>query len=39
MPKAIAVGAVDMGIVSLTQFAGTLPAVDLFYLPFLFDNQ
>lgn len=39
MPKAIAVGAVDMGIVSLTQFAGTIPAVDLFYLPFLFDNQ
>ena len=39
MPKAISVGAVDMGIVSLTQFAGTIPAVDLFYLPFLFDNQ
>ncbi|MFT0211478.1 TRAP transporter substrate-binding protein DctP [Pseudomonas sp. F1_0610] len=39
MPKAIAVGAVDMGIISLTQFAGTIPAVDLFYLPFLFDNQ
>lgn len=39
MPKAVAVGAIDMGIASLTQFAGTLPAVDLFYLPFLFKDQ
>ncbi|WP_155834187.1 TRAP transporter substrate-binding protein DctP [Halotalea alkalilenta] len=39
IPKAVGVGAIDMGIASLTQFAGIQPAVDLFYLPFLFEDQ
>ena len=38
VPQAVASGAVDMGVASLTRFAGTRPAVDLFYLPFLFDG-
>lgn len=38
VPQAVASGAVDMGVASLTRFAGTRPTVDLFYLPFLFDG-
>ena len=38
VPQAVASGAVDMGVASLTQFAGPRPAVDLFYLPFLFND-
>lgn len=39
VPQAVASGAVDMGVSSLSQFAGTIPAVDVFYLPFLFPNE
>jgi C4-dicarboxylate-binding protein DctP len=39
VPQAVASGAVDMGVASVSQFAGTIPAVDLFYVPFLFNNQ
>lgn len=39
VPQAVASGAVEMGVVPLTQFAGTIPAVELFYVPFLFSNQ
>jgi C4-dicarboxylate-binding protein DctP len=28
-----------MGIASLTRFAGTIPAVDIFYVPFMFPDQ
>ncbi|WP_337998018.1 TRAP transporter substrate-binding protein DctP [Oleispirillum naphthae] len=38
-PQAVSTGAVDMGSVSLAQFAGTVPAVDVFYVPFLFDTE
>jgi C4-dicarboxylate-binding protein DctP len=38
VPQAVASGAIEMGVASLTRFAGTLPAVDLFYVPFLFDD-
>lgn len=38
VPQAVASGAIEMGIASLTQFAGTVPAVDVFYVPFLFDS-
>lgn len=38
-PQAVSTGAVDMGSVSLAQFAGTVPATDVFYVPFLFDTQ
>lgn len=39
VPQAVASGAVEMGVVPLTQFAGTIPAVELFYVPFLFSTQ
>ena len=39
VPKAVASGAIEMGIASLTRFAGTIPAVDIFYVPFMFPNQ
>lgn len=39
VPQAVASGAVEMGVASISQFAGTIPAVDLFYVPFLFLSQ
>ena len=39
VPQAVASGAVEMGVASVSQFAGTIPAVDLFYVPFLFSSQ
>ena len=39
VPQAVASGAVEMGVASVSQFAGTIPAADLFYVPFLFSSQ
>ena len=39
VPQAVASGAVELGVVPLTQFSGTIPAVDLFYVPFLFASE
>ena len=39
VPQAVASGAVEMGVAALTRFVGTIPAVDLFYVPFLFDDE
>lgn len=39
VPQAVASGAVEMGVASISQFAGTIPAVDIFYVPFLFSSQ
>lgn len=39
VPKAVASGSIEMGVASLTRFAGTIPAVDIFYVPFLFPNS
>jgi len=39
VPQAVASGAIDMGAASLTRFAGTIPAVDLFYVPFLLPSE
>ncbi len=36
VPQAVASGAIEMGTASLAQFAGTIPAVDVFYVPFMF---
>jgi C4-dicarboxylate-binding protein DctP len=36
---AVSSGAVDMGYVSLSRYAGTIPAADLFQLPFLFNTK
>ncbi len=38
VPQAVSSGAIEMGVASLTRFAGTIPAVDVFYVPFLFDS-
>ncbi len=38
VPQAVSSGAVEMGVASITRFAGTIPAVDLFYVPFTFPN-
>ena len=38
VPQAVASGAIEMGVCSLTRFAGTIPAVDLFYVPFMFND-
>ncbi len=38
VPQAVASGAIEMGVASLTRFAGTVPAVDIFYVPFMFDS-
>ncbi len=39
VPQAVASGAIEMGVASLTRFAGTIPAVDIFYVPFMFDSS
>ncbi len=36
VPQAVASGAIEMGVASIAQFAGTIPAVDIFYVPFMF---
>jgi C4-dicarboxylate-binding protein DctP len=37
-PQAVATGAVEMASVSVNQYAGAIPAADLFVLPFLFTH-
>lgn len=39
VPTAVASGQIEMGVASLARFAGTIPEVDIFSLPFLFNNQ
>lgn len=39
VPMAVASGQIELGVASLARFAGTIPAVDLFSLPFLFNDQ
>ena len=39
VPQAVGSGAIEAGVASITRFAGTNPEVDVFYLPFLFDNE
>jgi len=38
VPQAVSSGAIAMGTVSLTRFSGTVPAVDVFYVPFLLQD-
>ncbi len=38
-PDAVAVGAVDLGALQLSQFAGRVPAAAAFTVPFLFDTD
>jgi len=39
VPEAVASGEVEMGTVPLTRFAPQIPAVDVFYMPFLFNTE
>ncbi|MGD9868653.1 MAG: TRAP transporter substrate-binding protein DctP, partial [Hyphomicrobiales bacterium] len=39
VPKAVGSGAIEAGVASLTRYAGDVPAVDVFYLPFLFNTE
>jgi len=39
VPQAVGSGAIEMGVASLTRFAGTIPAVDIFYVPFMFNSE
>jgi len=38
VPQAVSSGAIEMGVASITRFAGTIPAVDIFYVPFTFPD-
>jgi len=39
VPTAVATGQIEMGVSSLARFAGTIPAVDIFNVPFLFPTE
>lgn len=39
VPQAVGSGAIEMGVASLTRFVGDVPAVDVFYMPFMLNNQ
>ncbi|MEM5528611.1 TRAP transporter substrate-binding protein DctP [Gammaproteobacteria bacterium AS21] len=39
VPSAVSSGAIEMGVASLAQFVGTVPAVDVFYVPFMFPTE
>jgi C4-dicarboxylate-binding protein DctP len=39
VPEAVGSGAIEMGVASLTRYVGDVPAVDLFYLPFLLNSE
>ncbi len=39
VPQAVGSGAIEMGVASLTRFAGDVPAVDIMYVPFLFNTN
>ncbi|MBK0398883.1 TRAP transporter substrate-binding protein DctP [Limibaculum sp. M0105] len=39
VPQAVGSGAIEMGVASLTRYVGDIPAVDVFYLPFLLNSE
>jgi len=39
VPQAVGSGAIEMGVASLTRFVGDIPAVDIFYQPFMFNSE
>ncbi len=39
VPQAVGSGAIEMGTASLTRYVGTIPAVDIFYVPFMFNSE
>jgi C4-dicarboxylate-binding protein DctP len=39
VPQAVGSGAIEMGVASLTRYVGEIPAVDIFYVPFMFNSN
>lgn len=39
VPEAVSSGQIEMGVASLTRFVGEIPAVDVFYMPFLLNSE
>lgn len=39
VPQAVGSGAIEMGVASLTRYVGDVPAVDVFYMPFLLNSE
>lgn len=39
VPQAVGSGSIEMGVASLTRYVGDIPAVDIFYQPYLFDSE
>ena len=39
VPEAVGSGAIEMGVASLTRYVGDIPAVDVFYMPFLLNSE
>ncbi|MEQ8393073.1 MAG: TRAP transporter substrate-binding protein DctP [Thalassospira sp.] len=39
VPAAVGSGSIEMGVASLTRYVGDVPAVDIFYQPFVFDSE
>ncbi len=39
VPAAVGSGSIEMGVASLTRYVGDVPAVDIFYQPFIFDTE
>jgi C4-dicarboxylate-binding protein DctP len=39
VPKAVGTSQIDMGVASLARYVGDVPAVDVFYIPFMFDSD
>jgi len=39
VPQAVGSGSIEMGVASLTRYVGEIPAVDIFYVPFMFNSE
>ncbi|WP_417769110.1 TRAP transporter substrate-binding protein DctP [Stappia sp.] len=39
VPQAVGSGSIEMGVASLTRYVGDVPAVDVFYMPFLLNSE
>lgn len=39
VPAAVGSGSIEAGVASLTRYVGDIPAVDVFYMPFLFNTE
>lgn len=39
VPEAVSTGQIEMGVTTLTQYTGEFPAVDIFFVPFLFNSE